>query len=187
MVADEFKKTLRLLSLLLVTTIFNSTAPAQRTNVSPQQISEALSLKIQTKDKRHLNKFIDKFAERIREQNWENVYEMLSPNLIDNRTKDEFVEDMKRDSSNPNLDRKVIGFIPTSYFVLNEDKYREKVHVTGCLKVSIKNSIHQYWGTIDIERFGSDKWLFNSFFYVNPNSSSNGPKMCNEFNGKKRI
>ena len=59
MVADEFKKTLRLLSLLLVTTIFNSTAPAQRTNVSPQQISESLSLKIQTKDKRHLKKLID--------------------------------------------------------------------------------------------------------------------------------
>ncbi|HEX8737373.1 MAG TPA: hypothetical protein VF721_18715 [Pyrinomonadaceae bacterium] len=147
-------------------------------NVLAQQNVDFLDLKIKTKDKRTLVKSINILTEKLRKEKWAEVYDLLLRDPVEGRTKEEFVREMEEDSKNPALNRKVIKFSPKSFLVFKNEENREQVRISGCLNVSAKGGKYKYWGTLDAERNGTEKWFFTSLPIVNPNSSSGGPKTC---------
>ena len=100
---------MRFIVLVLLTVVFlNNVVLAQR-NLS------FLDSELKDKDKKALVKRIKTFTKKIRKARWNEVYELLSENIIGGRTKEEFILEMKEDSINPLLKRKVLGFLPKTF------------------------------------------------------------------------
>lgn len=173
MVIVEKSRLTWILSIGIILTLNNSIFCQQNSTVV-----DFLSYKLIDKDKKTLVDSINKLTKNMRKEKWEIVYDLLSEGLKEKWTKEEFIQETKEDSKNPLLDLKVIGFKPESFFVINDEKMREVVHVSGCIKVVIKGNRFDYLGTVDAKRIGTEKWYFTSLPIVNPNSTTEGPKPC---------
>jgi hypothetical protein len=145
-------------------------------NLFAQQNLEFLSYKLPRKDKKNLIKSIDVFTQKMRNKEWSEVYDLISNRLKENwDSKEEFIQWQNEDKG-----YFVTGFKANenSILVWNNEKMRESVHLLGCLSAIEKGKRIKYWGTIEAERNGSDKWAFSSLPIINPNGLSGGRKPC---------
>ena len=138
------------------------------TNAIAQKPLDFLNNRLSDPARRQLECAMSTYEDFHRTGNWSGVYKMLSTALIDGQSEDEFVTEMVGESKDQKYTRSFVEFEPSSYIVWRTNALHEKVTVLGCISVTEKGLVRKYAGTLLAERFGTEAWLFNSFFIINP-------------------
>jgi len=133
---------------------------------------------LRDKDVASVTQRLTAFSRQIRKRRWENVYDMLLADPVEGRNKKEFLKQMRDDIQTNEGDYIFLGFRFKNYLVLNPEHEKERIHISGCIKVSTSKKLYSYWGTVEAGRNGSSKWMFLSLPIVNPDASGSGPRIC---------
>src|SRR5690606_8311290 len=113
---------------------------------------------------------IECYSTALQSRKWPDVYDFLSKDFIEGRSRDAFTQQMNEGVN----EDKFIDFYPKNYVTLSDNDKNEQLFVTGCIKLLVGESVRVYSGSLEAIR-DSGQWYFSSLPIVNPNRMNGGP------------